>query len=179
MKNQRLNRFIRRGGIIAYPTESCFGIGCDPKNRIAIKKIIKIKKRSLDKNFIIIGSSINQFNYFLNPLSRSTKKSLYSKWPGAHTWLLNTNKRCPNWLKNKSKIALRIPSFSQCQILTKSIDIAITSSSLNLSGKIPLKNYRDACRFLPNQVKLIKGRIGNNKRPSVIQDFKTKKIFRS
>ena len=47
MKNQRLNRFIRQGGIIAYPTESCFGLGCDPKNRKAIKKIIKIKKRIL------------------------------------------------------------------------------------------------------------------------------------
>ena len=57
--------------------------------------------------------------------------------------------------------------------------MAITSSSLNLSGKIPLKNYRDVCRFLPKQVKLIKGRIGQNKRPSVIQDFQTKKIIRS
>ena len=56
--------------------------------------------------------------------------------------------------------------------------MAITSSSLNLSGKIPLKNYRDVCRFLPNQVKLISGRVGKNKSPSVIQDFKTKKIIR-
>jgi tRNA A37 threonylcarbamoyladenosine synthetase subunit TsaC/SUA5/YrdC len=57
--------------------------------------------------------------------------------------------------------------------------MAITSTSLNLSGKIPLKNYRDVCRFLPKQVKLIGGRIGKNKKPSVIQDFKTKNIIRS
>ena len=57
--------------------------------------------------------------------------------------------------------------------------MAITSTSLNLSGKIPLKNYRDVCRFLPKQVKLIGGRIGKNKKPSIIQDFKTKKIIRS
>ena len=179
MKNQRLNRFIRQGGIIAYPTESCFGLGCDPKNRKAIKKIIKIKKRILSKNFILIGSSIKQFNYFLRPLHNSTLKNLFSKWPGPHTWLIPVNNHCPNWLKSNSKIALRISSFSSCKILTNSIDMAITSSSLNLSGKIPLKNYRDVCRFLPKQVKIIKGRIGKSKRPSVIQDFQTKKIIRS
>jgi len=74
---------------------------------------------------------------------------------------------------------LRIPSFSSCQALINSIDMAITSSSLNLSGKIPLRNYRDAYKFLPDKVKLIKGRIGNNRNPSVIQDFKTKYIIRS
>ena len=57
--------------------------------------------------------------------------------------------------------------------------MAITSTSLNLSGKISLKNYRDVCRFLPNQVKLIRGKIGKNKNPSTIQNFKTKKIIRA
>ena len=179
MKNHRLSRFIRRGGIIAYPTESCFGLGCDPKNKQAINKIIKLKKRSRNKNFILIGSSIKQFDSFINPLNDATKKKLFSKWPGPHTWLINVNNRCPNWLKSNSKIALRIPSFSKCQDLTRSIDMAITSSSLNLSGKIPLKNYRDVYRFLPKQVKIIKGLVGKNRRPSVIQDFKTKQVIRS
>ena len=179
MKDHRLARFIRRGGIIAYPTESCFGIGCDPKNKKAINKIIKLKKRLRNKNFIIIGSSIKQFNSFINPLNDANNEKLFSKWPGPHTWLVNVNNQCSNWLKSNSRIAIRIPSFSRCQDLVKSIDMAITSSSLNLSGKIPLKNYRDVCRFLPNQVKLIGGRIGKNKKPSVIQDFKTNNIIRS
>tara|TARA_B100000787_G_scaffold150413_1_gene122909 strand:- start:546 stop:1085 length:540 start_codon:yes stop_codon:yes gene_type:complete len=179
VKNHRLVRFIRRGGIIAYPTESCFGLGCDPKNKKAINKIIKLKKRSLNKNFILIGSSLKHFDYFTNSFNDVTKENLFSKWPGPHTWIIKANNRCPNWLKSNSKIALRIPSFSNCQALINSIDMAITSSSLNLSGKIPLKNYRDVCRFLPDQVKLIKGRIGKNRNPSVIQDFKTKNIIRS
>jgi L-threonylcarbamoyladenylate synthase len=179
VKNQRLNRFIRQGGIVAYPTESCFGLGCDPKNKKAINKIIKIKKRMRNKNFILIGSSIKQFNSFIKPLNKFSRKNLFSKWPGPHTWVLNANDRCPNWLKNNSKIALRIPSLSNCYELTNSINMAITSTSLNLSGKISLKNYRDVCRFLPNQVKLIRGKIGKNKNPSTIQNFKTKKIIRA
>ena len=179
MKNHRLSRFIRRGGIIAYPTESSFGLGCDPQNKKAINKIIRLKKRSHNKNFILIGSSINQFAKFLDPINDSIKKNLFAKWPGPHTWILNANNICPCWLKNNSKIALRIPSFSPCRSLNKSIGMAITSTSLNLSGKVPLKNYRDVFRFLPTQVKIIKGRIGKNKKPSVIQDFKTMKIIRS
>ena len=179
MKNHRLILFIRRGGIIAYPTESCFGLGCDPKNKKAINKIIRLKKRSRDKSFILIASSMNQFTKFLDPINDSIKKSLFTKWPGPHTWILNANNICPRWLKNNSKIALRIPFFSPCRSLNKSIGMAITSTSLNLSGKIPLKNYRDVCRFLPTQVKIIKGRIGKNKKPSVIQDFETMKIIRS
>jgi len=179
MKNHRLSRFIRRGGIIAYPTESCFGLGCDPKNKKAINKIIKLKKRSRNKNFILIGSSINQFDTFINPLNDIEKNKLFSKWPGPHTWLINVNNECPNWLKSNSKIALRIPSFSKCHDLVRSIDMAIISSSLNSSGKMPLKNYRDVCRFLPKQVKIIKGLVGKSRRPSVIQDFKTKNIIRS
>ena len=179
VKNHRLSRFIRRGGIIAYPTESSFGLGCDPQNKKAINKIIRLKKRSHNKNFILIGSSINQFAKFLDPINDSIKKNLFAKWPGPHTWILNANNICPCWLKNNSKIALRIPSFSPCRSLNKSIGMAITSTSLNLSGKVPLKNYRDVFRFLPTQVKIIKGRIGKNKKPSVIQDFKTMKIIRS
>ncbi len=80
MKNHRLARFIRRGGIIAYPTESCFGLECDPKNKQAINKIIKLKKRSRIKSFILIGSSIKQFDNVISPLNGATKKKLFSKY---------------------------------------------------------------------------------------------------
>lgn len=178
MKNHRLSRFILRGGIIAYPTESCFGLGCDPKNKKAINKIIRIKKRLHNKNFILIGSSMNEFSSFVHPINELTKKNLFTKWPGPHTWILNANNICPSWLTKNSKIAIRIPSFNPCRSLIKSIGMAITSSSLNLSGKVPLKSYRDVCKFLPTEVKIIKGRVGKNKNPSVIQDFETMNIIR-
>ena len=72
MKNQRLNRFIRRGGIIAYPTESCFGLGCDPKNRKAINKIktpsFNEESISSDKDYISkkYGITRQEFDNVLN-----------------------------------------------------------------------------------------------------------------
>lgn len=179
MKNNRLKRFILNGGIILYPTESCFGIGCDPSNFFSIKKIMKIKKRNSQKNFLIIASELIQFKKYIRTLAAKEIIELNLKWPGAHTWVVDIKKNCPSWLASKNEtIAIRIPSFSFCMDLTKSINMAIISSSANISGKRSIKNYREACRFSNSQIKLIKGLTDGQKKPSTIQDFKTKKILR-
>lgn len=179
MKNHRLKRFVLNGGIVLYPTESCFGIGCDPSNFLSIQKIKLLKKRNIKKNFLIIGSDVIQFKKYLQSLNNVQLKELYSKWPGPHTWVVGAKENCVPWLLSKNKkIAVRIPNFNICQALNQSINMPIISTSANVSGKRPIKNYRQACRFANSHVKLIKGRIGNQKKPSTIQDFATKKILR-
>ena len=178
MKNIRLKRFIINGWIIVYPTESCFGLGCDPYNIFAIKKIIQIKKRMRNKNFIVIASEINQLTKLIKPLDEKNMLALSSKWPGPHTWLLNVNKNCPSWLNSEGKIAIRIPSLNNKNRLLSSLGMTLTSTSANKSGKKPIKNYRDACRFFKSSVKIIKGRVGGFKNPSTIQDFNTKRVIR-
>jgi len=65
MRNHRLKRYIINGNIILYPTESCFGIVCDPSNFFSIQKIKKIKKRNLKKNFLLIGSNMQEFKKYI------------------------------------------------------------------------------------------------------------------
>ena len=60
MRNLRLKRFIANGGVVAYPTESCFGLGCDPRNFRSIKRLNILKKRPANKNFILISSELEQ-----------------------------------------------------------------------------------------------------------------------
>ena len=103
---------------------------------------------------------------------------LYAKWPGPHTWLIRANAKCPSWLKSNGKVAVRIPDFNICQDLLSSIQMTITSTSANKTKKRPIKNYREACRHYGQDVHVVKGRIGKNKRPSQIQDFETKVIIR-
>jgi L-threonylcarbamoyladenylate synthase len=179
VKNNRLFRFIKAGGIIVYPTESSFGIGCDPSNIRAIRKIIALKKRDINKNFIIISSSINNASKYIEQLSKENLKKVNKKWPGAHTWLLKSNNNCPSWLKKNNKIALRIPDFQPCQILCSFLGMAIISTSANLSGKKSLTKYREVSRLFYKKSKIIKGRIGEARKPSKIQDFQTGKILRS
>ncbi|MBL6685966.1 MAG: Sua5/YciO/YrdC/YwlC family protein [Methylophilaceae bacterium] len=179
MRNHRLKRYIINGNIILYPTESCFGIGCDPSNFFSIQKIKKIKKRNLKKNFLLIGSNMQEFKKYIIEIKNKDLKELYSKWPGPHTWVVDAKKNTSPWLSSsQKKIAIRIPSFSLCHKLTKGIGMALISTSANESGKRSIKNYRQACRFGNGRVKIIKGVIGGMKKPSTIQDFTSKQILR-
>lgn len=74
MANQRLIRYLKQGGVIAYPTESCYGLGCDPKNKYAVEKIICLKKRARSKGFILISSKINHLRAYMRDLSEKQKK---------------------------------------------------------------------------------------------------------
>ncbi len=179
MINHRLRRFILNGGLIAYPTESCYGLGCSPFLYKSIIRINILKKREKNKNFIVIGSSLNQFNKLINIMNANEKRKLHTKWPGPHTWLIKANIKSPKWLISSNKIALRIPSFMPCKRITNGINHPVISTSLNKSGKRSIKNYRDACRLFNGKVKIIKGRIGRNRNPSSIHDFSSGMIYRN
>ena len=178
MINHRLRRFIIDGGIIAYPTESCFGLGCSPFSYKAIKKLNVLKNRAKNKNLISIAANLEQFDKFIDANNVSDKKKLLIKWPGHHTWLVKANQKSPKWLISSNKIALRIPSFIPCRKILLSVGQPNTSTSLNKSGKRSIKNFRDASRLFHGKVKIIRGRIGKNKKPSSIQDFSTGIIYR-
>ena len=178
MRNLRLKRFIANGGVVAYPTESCFGLGCDPRNFRSIKRLNFLKKRPTNKNFILISSELEQSKGIVEEFNNKQIQMLYAKWPGPHTWLIRANPKCPSWLKRNGKVAVRIPDLNICQDLLSSIQMTITSTSANKTKKRPIKNYREACRHYGQDVYVVKGRIGKNKRPSQIQDFETKVIIR-
>ena len=80
VKNNRLFRYLKSGGIIIYPTESSFGIGCDPSNLTAIKKIMVIKKRNANKNFILISASIKNTKKYILQLTGTELKKANKKW---------------------------------------------------------------------------------------------------
>ena len=178
MRNLRLKRFIANGGVVAYPTESCFGLGCDPQSFRGIKKLNILKKRPSNKNLILITSDLKQIKGIVKQFNKKQIQMLYTKWPGPQTWLIRANPKCPSWLKSNDKVAVRIPDFNICQDLLFSIRMAITSTSANKTKQRPIKNYREACRRYRKGVHIGKGRIGKNKKPSQIQDFETKAIIR-
>ena len=78
---------VQAGGIIAYPTESCFGIGCDPANVEAIKKILQIKQRPREKGLIVIADRIERFAELLQPLTPEQLEKVSATWPGPFSWI--------------------------------------------------------------------------------------------
>lgn len=176
---QRLRAFIKRGGVIAYATESCYGLGCDPRNRSAVLRILRMKRRPQGKGLILIGSDVAQFRRFLAPLPAALADRLDEWWPGPNTLLLPAAKSCPRWLRGAhDKLAVRVSAHRDAARLCKQVGMALVSTSANQAGKRPLKSAAACAKAFGAKIWAIPGRIGRRKRPSRIIDPGTGDIFR-
>lgn len=179
MINRALRKYLQRGGLIAYPTESCFGLGCDPRNRAAVKRLLRLKKRPQAKGLILIASSLRQLKPYIARLTPDQLTQVNATWPGPHTWLIPTSARCPVWLTGKHRsIAVRITGFKPARRLCQGVGMALVSTSANKSGGKPAKTWRECNRLFGTQVRVLPGLVGRRRRPSTIQDLATGRIIR-
>jgi L-threonylcarbamoyladenylate synthase len=168
---RRLHAYLKRGGMIAYATESCFGLGCDPRNARAVRRLLWLKRRPRGKGLILIGSAFRQFRRFLSPLPATLASQLEKWWPGPNTLLLPASRRCPPWVRgHHTKQAVRVTAHLETVRLCHALDLALVSTRANRSGQRPLKSYR-ACRMaFGAKVWVLPGRIGSRKSQSTIID---------
>src|SRR5688500_758271 len=93
---------IHSGGIIAYPTEGVWGVGCDPFNEDAVYTLLRIKQRQVEKGLILVAGSMKHVEPLLTPLNASQRDLLTQSWPGPTTWLLpDSSQLIPSWIKGK------------------------------------------------------------------------------
>lgn len=168
---RRIRAYLRRGGVIAYATESCFGLGCDPRNPRAVAKILALKGRPRHKGLILIGADIGQFRPYLAPIPAALARRLADWWPGPHTLLLEKSRRCPPWLSGKfTKLAVRVTAHAEAARLCRRLGMALVSTSANLAGRRSLRTADQCRRQFGRQVLVLAGRVGPRKRPSTILD---------
>jgi len=174
-------RALKKGGILAYPTESIYGLGCDPLNEKAIKQLLYLKKRSWEKGLILIAADYAQVQPFLKPLSQSLEKQVFATWPGPVTWLLPAHSKVSPYLRGKSdKLAVRITDHVQAATLCRFWGSALVSTSANLSGRPAAKTARAVHRIFGDSVDyILNGAVGKRQRPSEIRDSETNKIIRA
>lgn len=174
-----MRHWLKSGGVITYPTESCYGLGCDPMNPQAVRRILRIKGRPQSKGLILIASQVEQLKYFVD--QQALKRAAHSPyWPGPVTLLLPASKRCPSWLTGRhTKLAVRVTAHPDAALLCERLGMALVSTSANRAGGKALKNARDCYRMFGNQVCVVAGKIGTAKRPSTIMDFVSGNILRN
>ncbi len=168
---------LRTGGVIAYATESCFGLGCDPVNRDAVSRLVRIKGRPAQKGLILIAADVEQLSRFAEHFPR---KAL-ATWPGPYTWLLAAANTAPPWIRGKHpRIAVRVTRHAQAAALCRAAGMAIVSTSANRAGERPARTYHEVIRRLGPQLDyVLPGRIGNLKQPTSITDAATGKVIRA
>ncbi len=162
-----LRRHLLAGGVIAYPTESCYGLGCDPRSARAVAAILRIKGRPKTKGLILIGGAPEQFAPYLAEPPAAWPRY----WPGPHTLLLPASARCPRWLRGRhAKLAVRVTAHPEAARLCRALGMALVSTSANYSGARPLRDAESCRRAFGPAVRVLHGRIGRRKRPSTILD---------
>jgi L-threonylcarbamoyladenylate synthase len=167
------------GGLIAYPTESCYGLGCDPNNRDAVKKILRLKKRPQAKGVILIAADFKQLRSYVKPLTAPQLQKVQETWPGPHTWLLPKSAVCPNWLTGKhERVAVRVTAHPPAVSLCRGVGMALVSTSANVSGGKAIRSARECQRQFGSQVVVVSGMIGKRRKPSTIQDIVTGAVRR-
>ena len=113
---------LNKGGLIAYPTEGVFGIGCDPLNREALQRVVDIKQRDAGKGLIIIAAEYAQFADFIEVPDIELEKRLQASWPGAVTWIVNAMPSLPSLLTGgRSTIAVRVSAHPVVAALSLSL----------------------------------------------------------
>lgn len=179
MNFRGLRQHLRHGGIVAYPTESCYGLGCDPRNRMAVKRLLRLKRRPQAKGLILIAANIRQLSSYIHPLTSSQQKQVQATWPGPHTWLIPASDNCPVWLTGKHhSVAVRVTAHRGVVQLCRGVGMALVSTSANLSGGRSAKTARECLRLFGHRVKVLPGRIGRRRKPSTIQDLLSGKVLR-
>jgi L-threonylcarbamoyladenylate synthase len=173
-------RWIRAGGVIAYPTEAVFGLGCDPANRNAVRRLLALKNRCWRKGLILIASEKRQLEPWLEKIRESWSQQLDQSWPGPTTWLLPATRDCPDWLRGEhNTLAVRVTAHPVVRQLCDILDGAIVSTSANTSGQRPARSVLDIrLRFGTRLDFVLPGSLGGQRQPTQIRDLATGQFIR-
>lgn len=171
---------VQNGGVIAYPTEAVFGLGCDPKNEQAVMRLLAIKQREAKQGVILIGSAFEQFADFIQPVAADMYEKIMARWPGPVTWLLPAAEDCPYWLKGEHEtIAVRVTAHELTRQLCDACQMALVSTSANRHGEPAARTAAEVEQSLGDEVDLIiDGPTSGNANPSEIWDARTNKRLR-
>ncbi|MFI3247276.1 MAG: Sua5/YciO/YrdC/YwlC family protein [Ferrimonas sp.] len=170
------------GGLLAYPTEAVFGLGCDPMNQAAVERLLHLKQRSPAKGLILVAASYGQLREFIDDqaLTNAQRQTVLSSWPGPYTWIMPAKPTVPVWLTGQfDSLAVRVSNHPIVQDLCCAAGMPLVSTSANLSGQPALNDGQQVQALLGAQLDgVVLGDVGGNHAPSVIRDARTGAVLR-
>ncbi|MDP6950780.1 MAG: Sua5/YciO/YrdC/YwlC family protein, partial [Arenicellales bacterium] len=118
--------------MIAYPTEFCFGLGCDPLNQNAVRRILDLKHRPWDQGLIVVADHPQRLRGLVDMTDPDQAAAPLASWPGPHTWLLPARAGVPSWLRGRhATVAVRVSAHPLVQRLCRDSGMALVSTSTN------------------------------------------------
>lgn len=163
---------LRAGGVIAYPTEAVWGLGCDPFDQDAVVRLLQLKQRDWRKGLIVVASCMEQLAPFLRGLDEKYLAILRSSWPGPNTWLVPNNCVAPVWITGgRDTLAVRVSAHPIVAALCERFGGPIVSTSANPAGKKPAHRQWDVMRYFGNRLDVVvPGALGGAQKPTQIRN---------
>lgn len=165
----RIKRLIDKDGVICYPTEAVWGLGCHPQSETAFEAILTLKQRPQHKGVIIIAGDYSQLAPYAK-ITPSLQRQLQNFWAGFVTCVLPKSDDCPDYLTGQfDGVAVRLTANPTVQVLCHGVGSALVSTSANLSGQVPVTNLAEARQTFGNNVGYyVDAPLGGEKNPSRI-----------
>jgi len=173
---------LRNSGVIAYPTEAVWGLGCDPYNQKAVSKLLELKNRPVDKGLILVAADVSQLGDLYFNLPNSLQNQLLQPRQHPTTWLIEDDFNIvPSYIKGQhSAVAVRISAYPLVQQLCESFDAMIVSTSANPSACSPALSLEQCQSYFDLNIDCyVDGALGDNDKPSQIIDLSSGLVLRS
>ena len=173
-------RILRQGGVVAYPTEHCYGLGCDPLNEQAVSRIASLKKRSLSQGVLLIAASVEQVELFAELTASPQLANILDSWPGPNTWTLAARANVSDWITGQhSSVAIRVSAHPVCRELCIAANTALVSTSANRHGQAALQNWESVeAEFSHDLDFVVRAEVGGLGKPSRIRSGSTGEVLR-
>jgi len=158
MDFEKINKILKNDGVIAFVTDTVWGLGCLPSSEKAVKKIYEIKHREAKKPLILMSHDIYPLlNYVKNPIEKDGQILIKKHFPGALTIVLEKSKNTPDYLtSNMPTVGIRVPDNKTFSEICKNIEGGVlATTSANISGEPPALTYEEALNYIGKKVDLV------------------------
>ena len=182
ISHEAIAALLRQGGIIAYPTEGVWGLGCDPRNEAAVMRLLALKQRDVAKGLILIASDEAQLAAFIetSPLSQAQLAQVRASWPGPNTWIVPASANAPRWITGAhTGIAVRVTAHPLVRALCDTFGGALVSTSANIASEpSPCSRAELDPRILAGVDAISEGETLGRQQPSTIRDARSGSTLR-
>ncbi len=177
---RRAARALRRGGVVAYPTETVYGLGCDPLDPLAVARLLRLKRRPVEKGLIVIGATLDQLRPLVAPDDPQRLQLLAQPQERPTTYLVPASADCPVWLTGAhATLAVRLTRHPLARALCLAFGGAIVSTSANPAGRPPARDPLALRRYFGDRLDAtLHARPAVDARPSRIVDLASGAVLR-
>jgi len=174
---------LHGGGVLAYPTEAVFGLGCDPHDRAAFERVFALKQRPATQGVLLIAADFAQVERSIDfsKVPDTVLDEVRASWPGPHTWIFPRSAAVPDWVVGAhAGIALRVTAHEPAAALCRAYGGALVSTSANPHGRPPAKSAQTVRDYFGDTLAgLLDAPLGAQDRPTTIRDALTGAIIRA